>query len=498
MRKKPAKRVKFMGLSLLVMLFVMISGGVVSLPSSFMSPAVAATPQHYTDLQFPELPEISIPEYERYELENGMVVYLMEDHELPLVSGSAFIRTGSRFEPGEEAGLANITGTVMRSGGTVSHPPDHLNELLEQRAASVETGIGESSGSASFEALSEDLETVFDLFADVLQNPAFREDKLELAKSQIAGGIARRNDDPGDIASREFSKVLYGEESPYARTVEYETLANISREDVVNFYKKYYHPENVILGIYGDFDSAKMKQLLEKEFGNWKPNKMAVTPPIPNASQQQKGGIYVVDQPHLTQSNILMGHLGGQYNNPDYPKLSVLNEVLNGFGGRLFNEVRSRQGLAYSVYGYWSPRYDYDGMFIAGGQTRSDATVPFIKSVLAEIEDIRTTPITPEELTAAKESILNSFVFQFQDPSQTLSRLMRYEYYGYPEDFLLQYKEGVENTTIEDVLRVANQYLQPDQIVTLVVGNPEEIEPSLSSLGLEMKRVDVSIPTPRS
>jgi zinc protease len=192
----------------------------------------------------------------------------------------------------------------------------------------------------------------------------------------------------------------------------------------------------------------------------------------------------------------MLGHLGGRLDSPDYPALSVLNGVLNGFGGRLFNQVRSRQGLAYSVYGVWNPNYDYLGTFMAGGQTRSETTVAFIKSILAEIERLRTTPISEEELANAKDSILNSFVFNFQSPSQTLARLMRYEYFGYPEDFIFKYQEAVKATTVADIQRVAQKYLQPEKIVTLVVGDTETIDPPLSSLGVEVKTVDISIPTP--
>jgi zinc protease len=205
-----------------------------------------------------------------------------------------------------------------------------------------------------------------------------------------------------------------------------------------------------------------------------------------------------VNQPQLTQSYVQIGHIGGELNSPDYPALDVLNQVMNGFGGRLFNEVRSRQGLSYSVYGFWSPRYDFPGTFIAGGQTRSDATVPFIQAVRAEIEKFRTTPITPEELASAKDQVLNSFVFNFQDPSQTLARLMRYEYYGYPEDFLFRYQRAVKATTIEDVQRVAQKYLQPDKLVTLVVGNAQAIQPPLTSLSADVTSVDITIPEAKS
>ncbi len=491
---KQQKFLRWVGVVLVTLLLVVAS----------RLPAAASEAKHYTELKFPPLAEIQIPKYSRYQMNNGMVVYLMENHELPLVGGKALVRTGDRLEPEEKVGLGEITGKVMRTGGTTKHSGDELNQLLEQLAASVETGIGESSGSASFGALSTDLNTVFDLFAEVLQQPIFAQEKLEFTKKQEAGQIARRNDNPDDIAGREFQKLIYGNTSPYARTVEYETINNISREDVMGFYNKYFHPENIILGISGDFDSEKMRQLIEEKFGNWtpasKPCAGTICPAstVPEASQAKQKGIFFVNQPQLTQSNIRMGHLGGLLNSPDYAALTVLNRVMNGFGGRLFNEVRSRQGLAYSVYGSWSPNYDYPGVFLAGGQTRSDATVPFIQAIFSEIEKIRKTPVTPQELAFAKDRVLNSFVFNFQSPRQTLSRLMTYEYYGYPSDFLLRYQKAVKATTVEDVQRVAQKYLQPDKIVTLVVGNASAIQPPLTSLSTEVTSVDVTIPKPKN
>lgn len=454
------------------------------------------TPKHYTELEFPPLPKVQLPEYEHYELDNGMVVYLVEDRDLPLVSGTAIIRTGSRFEPANKVGLAELTGRIIRSGGTQNHPAEELNLILEQKAASVETKIGTTSGSASFNTLSEDLDTVFGLFAEVLRQPAFNAQKLAIAKNQKRGAIARRNDDPQDIATREFDKLIYGETSPYARSVEYSTLDNISRQDVIDFYQQYFRPDNIILGIVGDFDTDAMADRIDQAFGDWQVDGAAAPRETSPVFQKYDRGLFLVDRPQLTQSNIFLGHLGGQLDNPDYPVLSVINGVLNGFGGRLFNEVRSRQGLAYSVYGYWSPNYDFDGTFVAGGQTRSNSTVPFIKAVKAEIQKLRITPITEQELANAKESILNSFVFNFQNPSQTLSRLMRYEYFGYPEDFIFQYQEGVKNTTVEDVLEVAQIYLRPDKMVTLVVGSVQTINPPLSSLDSEVTTVDISIPQP--
>lgn len=458
--------------------------------------AVAAEAKPYDQLTFPPLPEVTVPEYTQFTMDNGIEVFLMEDRDLPLVTGIAMFHTGDRLEPQEKVGLAGLVGTVMRSGGTQTYSPDELNRSLEDRAASIETSIDTSAATAQFSALTPDTDEVLRLFAQVLRQPAFDEQQLQLAKTQVQGSIARRNDSPDDIASREFQKLIYGSQSPYARTVEYETLEAIQRQDLVDFYQQYFVPNNMMLGLVGDFDPAQMREKLEATFGDWQSDPNFKLPSLPKVSQSQTGGIFVVNQPQLTQSNILMGHLGGQLDNPDFFALSVMNEVLNGLGGRLFNEVRSRQGLAYSVYGIWSPRYDYPGMLIAGGSTRSEATVPFIQGLRQEFDRIIQNPITAQELTAAKDGVLNSFVFNFQKPSQTLSRLMRYTYYGYPKDFIFQYQRGVEETTIEDVQRVAQEYLKPEEMVTLVVGNQDQIDPPLSALSGDgrVTAIDITIP----
>jgi zinc protease len=460
--------------------------------TNFSLAATAA--KHYTELKFTPLSEIKLPKYERYVLDNGLVVYLMEDHELPLVTGTALIRTGSRWEQAEKTGLASLVGSTLRSGGTQKHSADELNEILEQRAAAVETDIGEATGSASFEALSEDLETVFGLFTEVLREPAFAQEKLDLDKTQIRGSIARRNDNPNSIASRELRKLIYGKDSPLARTVEYATLDQISRADVLKFYQQYFHPNNLILGIVGDFDPQQMRSLIQSKFGDWKPNPQIAKTQLPEVTQANLGGVFFVNQPQLTQSSVLIGHLGGKFNNPDYPALDVMNGVLNGFGGRLFNELRSRQGLAYSVYGMWSPRFDYPGTFVAGGQTRTETTVQFIKSLQTEIKRLQTQNVTAKELNNSKDSTLNSFVFNFQDPSQTLSRLMRYEYYGYPADFLFRYQKAITSTTAADVKRVARKYLKPEKLVTLIVGNQTAIKEPLTNLATQVTTIDITIP----
>jgi zinc protease len=478
---------------ILSLLFICLT--VLTLCFAVIMPATASTPKHYTELTFPPIPAVRPPAYKRFTLKNGLVVYLLEDHELPLVSGSILIRTGERWEPPTQVGLADITAEVMRSGGTLKHPADRFNELLEQNAAAIEISVDDAVASAGFSALSEDLETVLGLFAEVLREPAFPSEKLNLAKQQRKGYIARRNDSPENISNREVKKLVYGKESPYARTIEYQTLNNIQLTDLQSFHQRYFDPSRMILGIIGDFNPIQMRQLIERHLGNWSVNTPALAQP-PLATPEKKGGVYIVDQPQLTQSSVTIAQMGGKLSDPNVFALYVLNEALNGFGGRLFDEVRSRQGLAYSVYAVWSPRFDYPGLFLAGGQTQSETTVPFIQAILAELEKVRQQPLTPKELAFAKESILNSFVFNFADPSQNLLRLMRYEYYGYSQDFLARYQQSVKEMTAQKVLAAAQQTLKPEEMVTLVVGNRRAIKPQLEALQQTVTPLDIAISIP--
>jgi zinc protease len=458
------------------------------------SPAIAQTPQTFDKLTFPPLAQVQIPPYERYKLPNGITVYLMEDHRLPSVKGSAILGISSVLEPTDKTGLAEITGELLRSGGTKQHTPNELNEILENRAASIESSIGIDSGNVSFHSLSQDFEDVFKLFVQVIRDPRFDQEQFDLLKTQFRGKLARRNDNPSEIAGREFKKLIYGADSPYARTAEYTTLDKIAPEDPRQFYSQL-EPNQIILGIVGDFDTAKVKELIKQSLENWT-SQQTTNPKIKsskkvNLSQAKTGGIYTVNQSQLNQSNVLLGQLGGTVDSPDYPSLTVLNGVLNGFGGRLFNNIRSKQGLAYSVYGLWRANYNYPGLFIAGGQTRSMETAAFIKAIDSEIERIRKSPVTPDELALAKDSILNSFVFNFSNPAAILSRLMTYEYFNYPSDFIFRYQKAVNNVTAADVQRVAQKYLKPEEMVTLVVGNIKDIDSSLVGLGKKLEPINI-------
>lgn len=462
---------------------------------SVMAQTPAPVPS-YKDLKFPPLPPLKLPKPAIVTLSNGMKVFLLEDHELPLVRGTAIIRAGNLFDPADKRGVADLTGTVLRSGGTKQKTGDEIDVQLENIAASVESGIGESSASMSFSCLKENTDEVMRVFHDVMTEPEFRKDKVELAKTQLRSSISRRNDDPGGIASREFAAILYGRETPYGWDINYEHVDRIERKDLVEFYKRYYFPSNILLGIYGDFSTDEMKVRLEKLFGGWNYTQPAV-PKFPGVGMAPAPGVYLAEQKEVTQTFFEMGHLGGVLSDKDYPALEVAADILGGgFSSRLFKRVRTQLGYAYSIGASWGANYDHPGVFDISGSTQSRYTVPTIKAVLEELRRLRSGDVTDAELKTAKDSVLNGFVFFFDRPSKTLSRMLTYAYFGYPTDFIFRYQEAVGTVTKADVQRVAQKYFRPQDLTIVAVGNPTEFETPISALGLKVQPIDLTIPNP--
>lgn len=475
--------------------FAMIGVAVLTLAACSAGAATRRAPD-YRKLKYPPLREVKVPEVTRVTLPNGMKLLLLEDHELPLVQLSARIRVGSIYEPAEKVGLADITGDVMRTGGTAAMSGDQIDEALEAMAASVETGIAEDYGWASLSVLKEDIDKTLGILADVLMHPAFPQDKIELTKIQQRSAISRRNDEPDEIASREFAKLIYGADSVYARHTEYATIDAITRDDLVAFHQRFFGPNAMMAAVWGDFDTQEMVRKIERAFSGWEKID-ATVPSMPQVDYEYVASVSLVARPDLNQSNIFLGHIGGLRNDPDYFSLVVMNQILGGgFTGRLFKNVRSRQGLAYSVFGAYGVDYAHPGMFSLGCQTKSESTVQAIQSILSEVEKMRQAEVADEELETAKESFLNSFVFNFDSGGEVVTRLLTYEYYGYPADFLIQTRERVEKVTKADVLRVARKHLHPDKVRILVVGNPEGFDKPLSTLG-DMRLLDVAIPAPQ-
>ena len=451
----------------------------------------------YKDLKYPPLPALKIPEPTEITLSNGMKVMLLEDHELPLISGAALIRTGNLFDPPSKKGLAGLTGEVLRSGGTKARTGDQIDQDLENVAASIESQIGESSGTLSFSCLKENTDQVLALFRDLLSSPEFRQDKVDLSKTQSRSEISRRNDDAGGISEREFADIVYGRTTPYGWSIEYADIDNIQRDDLIRFYQRYYFPANMTLEVIGDFSTADMQAKLEQTLGSWKYSQPAV-PAFPKVEDKTRPGIYLASKEDTTQTFFHVGELGGELRDKDYPALEVAADILGGgFHSRLFQSVRTKHGWAYNISADWSANYDHPGTFVISGSTQSAHTVDTLKAIGEEIEKIRTSEVTDDELQTAKDTVLNGFVFNFDRPSKTINRLMIYQYYGYPKDFIFQYQKAIASVTKADILRVAQKYFQAKDLTYVAVGNPKDFGTPLASLGIKVEPIDLTIPEPK-
>jgi len=458
------------------------------------STSVIAQKTH-DQLEFPPINTFNMPDVTTFELRNGIKVYLVENKELPLISLTMLVRAGSYMDPSDKVGLASMTGQLIRGGGSKSTSYNELNELLEAKAASMETGFGLSSGSASMNILKEDFDQLLPLFVDLIQNPAFPEDRIETVKTQMRSSILRRNDDPSGIASREFNKLIYGPNSVYARSMELAHVDAITSEDMRNYHKQVFVGRNMYVAVIGDFNAREMRRKLERA--------LAVIPAgtanqldLPQVNYEFGSSVNFVAKNDVNQSTIYVGHIGGRRMHPDYAALQLMNNVLsNGFSGRFMMEIRTNLGLAYGVGGAYQSLPLYDGRFFATLGTASENTAQAVEATINEIRKMQQSGVTQKELDDAKDRIFNSLAFQYTSRASVLNERISNEYNGLPADIFNQYIEQVRGVTVEDVNRVAREYLRPDEMHILIVGNENEIGDQLASLG-NVNRIDITIPRP--
>ncbi len=450
----------------------------------------------WNNIKFPPLKKISQPDIKVLTLKNGMKVFLLKDSTLPEVKVVFYVKAGEFASPDDKYGLATITFDLLRDGGNKKYTSEKFDEEIDSLGASIDVSVDRDKAKISGKFLSEDLSKGLELMSDMFIFPTFEKEKIEVEKNKLKGIIARRNDDPSKVATREFKKVVYGN-CKLTREIEYSDLLNINREDLISFYKKYVAPNNMYLGVYGDFDIENAKNEIEKLFGNWV--KKGESEKIPSVKENKKYGVYLVDKPDVNQSNIRLGHLGILKKNPDYPAILVMDNILgtNSFSSRLMQRVRTNKGLAYSVGGGVFSNFEYPGVFMIYCGTKTDSTVDAISSIIEEVKKIRTEEVTEKELEDAKKSFLNSFVFEFADGFDYLRREMELDFWGYSMDFYTKLFDKIKGVTISDVSRVAEKYIHPEDLKIVVVGKGDELEKPLSTFG-KVEKLDISIPLPKS
>ena len=485
--------------SLLAAAFVCLSGVAMGQETTVVIPPdvrKVQPPEPWMKIPVPPLHAFHPEQPIRIELKNGLVVLLEPDHELPFINGSINIRGGSRDVPADKVGLIDLYGQAWRTSGTATQSGDQLDDLLAQKAASVETDGDSDSTSVSWSCLKKDEDQVFGIAVDLLEHPAFNEQKLMLAKQQEIAGIVRRNDQASAIAEREAGILVYGKQSPYARQPEIAGVMGITLNDLKEWHTKSLTPNNMIVSVEGDFDPAAMEKALRASFENMP--RGAAWPKPTGEFPGPTPGVYSVNKTDVDQSNIWIVGLGTERNNPDYYALSVMNEIFSGgFGSRLFQDVRTKQGLAYAVFGAYGASFDHPGMFYTAASTKSASTVQATKAMLEEIHELKTKPFTAAELASAKDQVLNSFIFHYDSKSKLLAEQTQLEFYGYPADFLTKYRAGIEAVTLADLKRVADKYIDPSKLAVLVVGNEADYGTPLTGLDLgPVHPLDITIPMP--
>ncbi|CAK0782146.1 hypothetical protein CVIRNUC_005584 [Coccomyxa viridis] len=455
-------------------------------------PSTAAAAQELSQLppiptEFPELEDLQLPSIEKAVLSNGLRVFLVEDHDVPLVKASLLFRGGLRTSPPDKVGVASIASGVQRAGGSTAHPGTALDEALEQKAAYIEGGASPETSSLGFECLKDDVREVMSLFLEVLQTPALPQAKIDLYKSQVLNVIDHLWDNPAAIPKRQLGRLLYGADSVFARTPRPEQVQALSRADIQVHLARWQRPDNAVLGIAGDFEACEMKALLEQTLGSWRreasqPDQVPAVPntPIPQFAPGADT-VYLVDRPGLTQASVGMGELGISLGDPDDWALDVLGDILNSFGGRLFDRIRSREGLAYSVSGGWDTPLDHPGLFAAGGNTAAPAQ--FLEQLQRVLQEAAEVAPTEEEVATAKSETLNSFVFNFASTNAQMQRVAAYALLGIPEDYLFTYKKGIEGVTPDDVLAAAKRHLHPSKQAVVMAADAKYVKPQLEASG---------------
>ena len=432
-------------------------------------------------MAFPEL-NFQIPKAERVVLECGMPVYLLRDTELPIINMTAMVRVGSVYEPTAKTGLSGMLGTVMRSGGAGGMAPEKMDDELEFMASAVESSIGSDMGTVSLSSLKKNFSRTLQIFSHVLLRPDLSEKRIEMARRQAIESLRRQNDDPKEIAEREIKRAIYAGH-PLGEIMTFESINSVTRRDLLDFHRRFYRLDNMILAVSGDFERTALINELNSIF---KPAVNDRAPDLPKILQPElrfKSEV-LYGKKDVSQTVIRMGHLGLSKDSPDIYAVRLLDYILGGsFTSRLTMEIRTNQGLAYSVGSHFDIGRRFTGSFVAETETKAESTGKAINLMKGIIAGLTKEPVSEAELTAAREYMINSFMFGFTSPAAIVTQRGRLEYYGYPDNYLEEYRNNIAKVTKTDILMAARKYLHPDAFKIVVVGDAAKFDLPLETLG---------------
>jgi predicted Zn-dependent peptidase len=446
------------------------------------TPPAGTPPSDPRALKFAPL-TFAFPKPEIWKMPNGLTVYLLPDRELPVLDLSLMAHGGSIYDPAGKAGLAELATHLMRTGGTAALTPDAVDQRLEFLPASIDLDAADDALSADLSCVREAFPEALRILAGMLRAPRFDAERLEVERARRVESIRRRWDQPGSVAGLTFRGIVYGGDSPWARLDTLESIGAITRDDLAAWQKQYMRPTGMLLSVAGDFEPAAMKTLLKEAFGDWSGGAAAL-PAVPKVADTLRPGVYVIER-GLPQSTIVLGHLGASRFDRDKFPLFLLNYILGegGFSSRLMQEVRSVRGLVYSVSGGVGTDSDL-GLFALQGRTRTGATAQAIEAIREVTKRLVEEGPTEEEIRNAKEARTNAFVFTVDGTAAYLKSHLYYRFYGYPEDYLVTWREKLQAVTREQIMQAAKRLVHTDRMAVVVVGDPKGFDKPLASLGL--------------
>jgi zinc protease len=431
-----------------------------------------------------EILRVKLPRPDEADLSNGVHLIVLEDHRSPQVRFQLIIEgAGGYYDPAAIPGLAVFTAALMREG-TATKTSEQLSEQLDRLAGTVTVNAGISSSSANVtgSGLTNNLDTVLGIMADVLINPSFSQVEIDRYKARTRTGLMSQRAQPGFLAAERLNRVVYGDHPSGRITPTSAALDALTREALIEFHKSRYVPDRAILAVSGDITMSQAKQKAEAAFGSWKKSGSAIAaqahpPPLAGPS------ISLVARPNSVQTSLRIGTQSIERTNPDYEALTVANRVLGGGpNARLFEHLREQKGYTYGAYSNFSASR-IRGSWTAATDVRSEVTDPALTDLIDEIRQMRDVAVPEKELASAKKSIVAGFALSLENPVAILNNYVDRYIYKLPADYWDTYPAKIEAVTAADIQRVAQKYWSPDRLQIVAVGDLAKVEPVLKKLG---------------
>jgi zinc protease len=428
-------------------------------------------------------PEFHLPEPEVFALKNGLQVYFVEQHYLPVMSASLVNLAGSTSDPAKKPGVASFSNGMLTQG-TATRSATQVAEDTEQYGASLSKSATTEVASVGISALSNNAAPAMQLMSDVALHPAFDAKEVERLRRQRLTTLLQMKDEPNQIAFQIARKALYGPDNPLGHIAlgTEASIKSISPQDLKTFYGSHYAPASSLLVMVGDMDKRDARDLAEKYFGTWEAKAEPV--PEPAATTPPTRRVLVVDMPGAPQSAVIAVGAGVPRSTPDYPAIQVMNSMLGGlFSSRINMNLREAHGYTYGAFSFFQFQRT-TGMFLSGAEVRTDVTAPAVEQLYKELGRIRTEPLTAAELKMSIDSNVRSLPGEFETGGAVAAAISELWVYGLPRDYYDKLPQQLESVTSTQAADAAAKYVHPENTFLILVGDKAKIEAGVKALNL--------------